>query len=59
MLTQGGGGGRGRRMDDVILRPFQSYQDNERLLMKGCVKWNPLRLRLRLEQGSNLGLLDQ
>ena len=20
---------------------FQSYQDNERLIMKGCVQWNP------------------
>ena len=21
---------------------FQSYQDNERLIMKGCVQWNPI-----------------
>ena len=21
---------------------FQSYQDNEQLIMKGCVQWNPI-----------------
>ena len=21
---------------------FQSYQDDERLIMKGCVQWNPV-----------------
>ena len=23
---------------------FQSYQDDERLIMKGCVQWNPILL---------------
>ena len=35
---------------------FQSYQDDERLIMKGCVQW--LR-RFRLERGPNSRPLDQ
>ena len=39
---------------------FQSYKDDERLIMKGCLQWSLLRLRrFSLEWGSNLGLLDQ
>ena len=44
-------------MDDLTI--FQSYQDDERLIMKGCLHWNPLRLRrFRLKRGSNSGPLD-
>ena len=39
---------------------FQSYQDNGRLIMKGCVNGTPLRLRrIRLEQSSNLRPVGQ
>ena len=40
---------------------LQSYQDDERLIMKVCVQMEPrLRLRgFRLERGSNSGPLDQ
>ena len=34
------------RMDDLhftsISTVFQSYQDDERLIMKGCKQWNPV-----------------
>ena len=44
-------------------RVFQSYQDDERLLMKGCVQWNPgygwedfaLRARLELKTARSVG----
>ena len=26
----------------ILSTVFQSYQDNERLIMKGCVQWNPV-----------------
>ena len=40
---------------------FQSYQDDGRMIMKGCVQWNPVydRKDLRLRRGSNPGPLDQ
>ena len=25
-----------------VLTVFQSYQDDDRLIMKGCVQWNPV-----------------
>ena len=35
-----------RTMDDlrfyVISTVFQSYQDDGRMIMKGCVQWNPV-----------------
>ena len=33
---------------------FQSYQDDGKMIMKGCVQWNPVygRKDFRLEQGS-------
>ena len=36
---------------------FQSYQDDGRMIMKGCVQWNPVcnRKDFHLERGSNLG----
>ena len=40
---------------------FQLYQDDDMIIMKGCVQWNPIYSRgdSRLEWGSNPGLLDQ
>ena len=35
---------------------FQSYQDDERLIMKGCVQWNPVMFEKKLPQvGLKLG----
>ena len=40
---------------------FQSYQEDGRLIMKGCVQWNPIYelRRLHPEQGLNSGPLDR
>ena len=40
---------------------FQLYQDNDRMIMTGCVQWNLVYgwKDSRLERGSNPGPLDQ
>ena len=40
---------------------FQSYQDDEQMIMKGCVQWNPIwdSKDLCLIKTLNLGLLDK
>ena len=39
-----------------FLTVFQSYQDNEGLIMKGCVQWNPFTVGKILPQwGLNSG----
>ena len=40
---------------------FQSYQDNERSIMKGCVQWSPVYggEESTVERGLNLVPLDQ
>ena len=40
---------------------FQLYQDDDMMIMKSCVRWNPVYSRgeSRLERGSNPGPLDQ
>ena len=40
---------------------FQSYQDDGRMIMKGCVQWNPVYNSKdpRLRRGSNSRPLDQ
>ena len=40
---------------------FQLYQDDDMMIMKGCVRWNPIYSwgDSRLERGSNPGSLDQ
>ena len=39
---------------------FQSYQDNGRLIMKGCVPSAPLSVeKIMLQAGIKLGPLDQ
>ena len=40
---------------------FQSYQDDVRVMMKGCVQWNLVYgwKVFRLKRGLNPGLLDQ
>ena len=37
---------------------FQSYQDNERLIMKGCVQWSSV-VKISPRAGIELGPLDQ
>ena len=53
-----------RRMDDAILRPFISISIipvDGRVLMKGCVLWNPINgwKDFRLQRVSNPGFQDQ
>ena len=40
---------------------FESYQDNDKVIMKGCVQWNLVYGRgdVRLKGGSNPRSLDQ
>ena len=40
---------------------FQSYQDDGRMILKGCVQWNPVYgwKDFRLNWDLNPGLLDQ
>ena len=58
----------GGGMDGRMIRDFMSfsqvsqlYQDDDMMIMKGCVRWNPIYSRgdFCLERGSNPGLLDQ
>ena len=45
----------------LLLQVFQSHQGHDKVIMKGCVQWNPVYdcKDFCLEWVSNLGLLDQ
>ena len=67
----GGGGGRGGGRGGLVgwiicdftsySTVFQLYQDDDRMIMKGFVQWNPIYSRgdSRLERGSIPGPLDR
>ena len=48
-------------IDESFLTVFQSYEENVRVIMKGCMQWNLVYSwkDFCLKQGSNPGPLDQ
>ena len=42
-----------------FLTVFQSYQDDVRMIMKGCVQWTPFTVEISFRVRIELGTLDQ